>query len=311
MESVLHTAASLPDPSFYQHPPAFNKLQQKILSLSSQYAALKSFSIGRSVLGRKIYALGLGDLRNAVLFAAAFHGQEWLTTLLCVRFVEELCRALQNKQPLFGIQPEHIFDGRGLIVLPMVNPDGVEIALHGAASAKRLKKQVEAIMRKDPRSWQANACGVDLNHNFDAGFSILRQMEEEAGIHGPSPRQYGGPRPHSEPETRAVASLCMGFGIRRVLAFHSQGEEIYYSYGDRTPENAKIIADAMAASSGYRVCVPDGLASHGGFKDWFIEKFGRPGFTIEIGKGENPLPVQDLEPIYARLFEMMLLSILI
>ena len=67
----------------------------------------------------------------------------------------------------------------------------------------------------------------------------------------------------------------------------------------------------MAASSGYRVCVPDGLASHGGFKDWFIEKFGRPGFTIEIGKGENPLPVQDLEPIYARLFEMMLLSILI
>ena len=43
------------------------------------------------------------------------------------------------------------------------------------------------------------------------------------------------------------------------------------------------------------------MASHGGFKDWFIESFGRPGFTTEMGLGENPLPLSDLDAIYEKL----------
>ena len=56
---------------------------------------------------------------------------------------------------------------------------------------------------------------------------------------------------------------------------------------------------------------PEAMASHGGFKDWFIEKLHRPAFTVEIGRGRNPLPVEELEPIYARLLEMLLISILL
>ena len=67
----------------------------------------------------------------------------------------------------------------------------------------------------------------------------------------------------------------------------------------------------LAASCGYSLEEPAGLASHGGFKDWFIDTFARPGFTIEIGRGENPLPVEELEPIYARLLEMMLIAVLL
>lgn len=37
----------------------------------------------------------------------------------------------------------------------------------------------------------------------------------------------------------------------------------------------------------------------------------RPGFTIEIGRGKNPLPIEELEPIYARLLEMLLLTMLL
>ena len=68
------------------------------------------------------------------------------------------------------------------------------------------------------------------------------------------------------------------------------------------------MTEVMALSSGYAVSAPEGLASHGGFKDWFLQEFRRPAFTIEIGKGKNPLPLSDFPDIYARLQEMLLLA---
>jgi len=37
--------------------------------------------------------------------------------------------------------------------------------------------------------------------------------------------------------------------------------------------------------------------------------FNSPAFTIEIGNGKNPLPISDLEGIYERLKQMLLISI--
>ena len=68
--------------------------------------------------------------------------------------------------------------------------------------------------------------------------------------------------------------------------------------GDRRSDRPVPVAD------------PEGLASHGGFKDWFIQEMGRPGFTLEMGKGENPLPLSDFEGIYEKAQEMLLLAAL-
>ena len=72
-----------------------------------------------------------------------------------------------------------------------------------------------------------------------------------------------------------------------------------------------MIAQVLASSSGYTLARPTGTASHGGLKDWFIEEFHRPGFTIEIGRGKNPLPITELEPIYAHLIEMLLAAMIL
>ena len=93
----------------------------------------------------------------------------------------------------------------------------------------------------------------------------------------------------------------MLFRSRTAYAFHSQGEEIYYRYGPHTPARSQLMAQVLASSCGYRLASPEGTASHGGFKDWFIDCMRRPGFTFEIGRGKNPLPIQEFEPIYARL----------
>ena len=67
----------------------------------------------------------------------------------------------------------------------------------------------------------------------------------------------------------------------------------------------------LAAVSGYAVADPDENASHGGFKDWFIDTFARPGLTLELGLGQNPLPLRHFEAIYAKAREMLLLSVLL
>ncbi len=296
---------------FYQNPPTFERIRRAAYELKSSYPCLKVFSVGRSVLGRTLYAIGIGPLKGATLFAGGFHGMEWLTSLMLFRFCEDLARALTTGQPLADIDITDAFENRSLLVVPCVNPDGVEISLGGPQAALSLTPLVERVSCGDTSHWQANARGVDLNHNYDAGWQALHQMEQQEGICGPGPTRYGGPRPHSEPETMAMVNLCRAFQVRQVYAFHSQGEEIYYRYGRNTPARSQLMAEVLASSCGYTVAAPTGLASHGGFKDWFIEKYRRPGFTFEIGRGENPLPIEDLEPIYARLIEALLLAVLI
>ncbi len=292
---------------FYSNPPRYEAVLKKLTQIKNLDKNIKLFCIGQSILKRKIYALGIGNLKNAVLFTGAIHAQEWLTCSILLRFFEDIF----SKKTLHGVNLSDIFEHRGLIVVPLCNPDGVEIALGGPKTAKQLCSPIEAIIKKSDKSWQANARGVDLNHNFDAGWDILKKLERQAGITSPSPRQYGGICPQSEPETKALVSLCNALNIKKVVAFHSQGEEIYYYYGPNTPPESELMADALAASSGYQVRKPEGLASHGGFKDWFIKAKSRPGFTVEVGVGQNPLPIQMLEPIYEKIKEMMIVAMLL
>ena len=120
-----------------------------------------------------------------------------------------------------------------------------------------------------------------------------------------------GPHPESEPETRALAALCRRVCFRHVVALHSQGEEIYWRYGAHTPPQSEMMARVLSAVSGYAVADPAASASHGGFKDWFIDTFHRPGFTLELGRGQNPLPLREFESIYQKAREMLLLSLLL
>ena len=284
---------------FSAQPPEYEWLSAVILDLK-RCDNFKVFSIGRSTLGRNIYAVGVGKLRCGTIFVGGVHALEWITTLLLLRF----CFNLSKKQELLSYM-----ENKGAIIIPCLNPDGVEIVLKGASGAKEQRHFVEKISKGDLSRWQANANGVDLNHNFDAGFDTLKLLEQKAGITSPGPRQYGGEYPFSEPETKALASLCKLFDIQTAFAFHSQGEEIFYQYGKHTPTRSRLIAELLSESSGYKISNQDGLASHGGFKDWFIEKLNRSAFTIEIGKGENPLPITDFEDIYNRLESTLYLAL--
>ena len=293
----------------YQLPDT--KYRNKIINdLLNKYTFLNHGSLSQSLCFRNIDYIQIGNPINQVLLAGAFHGMEWLTSLLLLHFVKEISEAVTKEIPISDIIISEFLKHSGVIIVPCVNPDGVEISMHGAKSAGRFSSLVEKASNGDTNSWQANARGVDINHNFNAGWNALHELELSCGITGPAKTQYGGPYPESEPESSCLTKLCRSANIRHSLAFHSQGEEIYWSYGENTPKRSELMARIMAMSSGYVATHPTGLAVGGGFKDWFINELKLPSFTVEIGKGKNPLPLSNLEEIYYQLEELLVLSLI-
>ena len=292
-------------------PLDYEGLCRATMLLKKKYCCLTSFSIGKTVLGRNIPAYILGSGKPGALYVGGVHALEYITSMLLLKFTGELCEYYTSQMQIGGYDLGRLLCTQSICIIPMLNPDGVEIHLKGEESAGALGNSVQHISRGNYNAWQANARGVDLNHNFNAGFNILREEEIKSGITGPSLRQYGGCRPESEPETHALCNLCRRMFFSKAFAFHSQGEEIYWRYGERTPRTAFGMAKRLAASSGYTVAQPEGLAAHGGFKDWFISVFARPGFTIEVGRGVNPLPVSELGDIYSKIFDMLVLGLFI
>lgn len=296
--------------NFNYELPTSNVREKIINEIANEYSFIKCDTLSKSLCLRKIDYIKLGNMSEVILFAGAFHGMEWLTSLLLLHFIKSICYSINYNKPISDIHISRFLKKRGLIVIPCVNPDGVEISLTGPQSAKKYKELVSLISNGNTSNWQANARGVDINHNFNADWYNLHIMEQKSGILGPSKTRYGGAFPESEPETRAITKLCRSINIKHAVAFHSQGEEIYWEYGINTPKKSKLMAQVMAASSGYTMSEPEGLAVGGGFKDWFIQKLKRPAFTIEIGYGKNPLPLSDLKDIYNKLEETLVLNLI-
>ena len=198
--------------------PSYDHTLKAIANICEAYPQLHLHSIGKSVLKRDICVLSVGNVeKGATLFVGGTHGQEWLTVSLLLLFLDDLLSSIQSGEPLEEIDFSLALQKRGLIIVPALNPDGIEIALYGPKSAKWRKNCVQKILARSELTWQANARGVDLNHNFDAGFPILQKLEREAGFCGPSPRRYGGKHPLSEPESRAIVKYVRKNNIKAYL----------------------------------------------------------------------------------------------
>lgn len=270
--------------------------------LMKKYSFVKKFVITKTVLNRKIHAYRIGG-RGGILYCGAFHGMERITAQMLYEFLSEVC----SRFDIDSVFAEKLSQ-KGLTVIPMVNPDGVEISVNGVHTARKNAEFVSECLIKSGlpyKKWQANARGVDINHNFDADFWSVKENERTLGITAPAPTRYGGEYPESERETKALCELCRQENYKVAVALHTQGQEIYYDFGSNTPIESKELAEDMAKLSGYVVSRPSGIAVGGGFKDWFIEKFHRPAFTFEIGKGKNPLSPEIFDTEYLKVSKML------
>ena len=284
-------------------PVTSENCDRTIQTLTATYPFLRSEVLGSTAFGRPLRTLVFGNGPRKVLFTAAHHGNEWITTLILLQYAQELAQALTARTAVYGVDAAAIRDTCTIYMLPLVNPDGVDLVTNALApnsaaylSAKALAANYPAI--PFPAGWKANLLGVDLNLQYPAGWLEARQIKFSQGYTRPGPRDYVGRAPLDQIESRLLAGYTEFLQPELVLAYHTQGKEIYWQFRDIPVPGARELAEAFARASGYAVADTPYESSFAGYKDWFIRYFRKPGFTIEAGFGTNPLPLSQFGEIY-------------
>ncbi|RYC13323.1 M14 family zinc carboxypeptidase [Nocardioides zhouii] len=132
--------------------------------------------------------------------------------------------------------------GVDLWVIPTYNPDGLA------------------------RGSRRNARGVDLNRNFPYRWADLDGSYES------------GPRPASEPETRAVMAFLKEIDPRRVISFHQPLHGV-----DTDTKDAGFARRLARALRLPRTSLDCGGLCHGTMTMWFNHRFAGSALTVEYG----------------------------
>ena len=98
-----------------------------IQQLVAAYPALRTEVLTTTAFGRPVQTLSIGDGPRKVLFSASHHANEWITTPVILRFMEELAEAARTGGRIYGVPARNILKYNTIYTVPMVNPDGVDL----------------------------------------------------------------------------------------------------------------------------------------------------------------------------------------
>ena len=276
---------------------------ETILALVAEYPFCRTELLTTTAFDRPIRTLVIGRGPRRVIYTAAHHANEWITTPVILKFVEEFAEAIRSGGKIWETDAGQLAETVTIYTVPMVDPDGVDLVT-GAIAPGQLQYEFAAGLGANypqipfPDGWKANLLGVDLNLNYPAGWVQARRIKFAQGFTKPGPRDFVGRTPLNQLETRALAGYTQAVDPALVLAYHSQGKVIYWQFQDIAVPGARELGEIMARVSGYELADVPYESAFAGYKDWFIQEFRRPGYTIEVGLGENPLPLSQFDEIY-------------
>jgi carboxypeptidase D len=239
--------------------------------------------VGPTVEGRTIWAITISDnprvneMEPRVRLVAAIHGDENITTEMLLRLMQYITDNYSHDPAV-----KYIVDNTSLVIIPMLNPDGV---------AHRTRY---------------NASGVDLNRNFDVAWV---------------PAENHGATPFSEPESISLKEFSEDIVFHCSASFHSGAVVVNmpfdyaresdgvipgeyplveflakrYSTSGRFLENEGLV-DSVYVDSG-TINGGDWYIIYGSLQDWSYIRTGCIDFTIEIAR-YNPDTLQEIEEVF-------------
>ena len=179
--------------------------------------------------------------------------------------IEKIKETIVSCPPLVG-GPKSLISRRGVLFIPCLNPDGMQLGT------------------------RTNANGVDLNRNFPT-----KNWGEDTSSAGDNPADYfGGISAGSEIETRFVMEIIEEYKPEKILTLHAPYKVVNYDgpAQDWAEEISKIIGYPVEASIGY--------PTPGSFGTYCGVERNIPTITLEL---DEKIPVEQLEQPVFEIFD--------
>lgn len=290
----------------------YEQMMTDLEEMANAFPTLLTVNIcGTSLDGRAIPEAVLGNQGSGrnICIQASIHAREYINTLVAMEQIEQMLTHHADGS-YSGVSYDELLSSVCFHILPMSNPDGVTISQMGIDGIRdeSLKEILRNCYQNDLdngrtssemdyywATWKANARGVDLNRNFDAGW------ETYEGVYYPSSDHYKGEAPVSEPETRAIVDAVHACGAVLTISYHSTGSVIYWDYGStgEVYEQDAALVNLVESVTGYAATSSvQSSQDAAGCSDYFVLAEGIPSVTIENGYGACPIDIGEFPGIW-------------
>ena len=146
---------------------SYSILKINIDSLKSLYPFLQIYSSGYSVLGNNIPVIKIGNGSKEVFYSASIHANEWICSTLLMKFLEQYCYAYTHNLNIYGYNARNLYNYCSIYIMPMVNPDGVNLVTGEIDSNSSIYTNTKLIADNYPNipypnGWKSNIRGKSL-----------------------------------------------------------------------------------------------------------------------------------------------------
>ncbi|MCI8373003.1 MAG: hypothetical protein HFI75_11545 [Lachnospiraceae bacterium] len=261
---------------FFHSILSSSQIVQQLKQLAIQFPDFTQLRFeGLSEEERSIYSLTLGRGNKTLICTGGVHGRESINPTVLVEMIKVYCDNYTTSPQQY---PWNYLQTYKILFIPLLNPDGYEIALRGRSdSGAEIKNQPLA------REWKYNARGVDINRNFPCQ-SYRKQDSSD--------------RPFSAVESRILANIFQREASIGYIDFHSRGQEIFWyraALDAAYNERQKKIAEALESVCHYRIGTPQDeqtdAYSGGNTVQYYSEQYRLPAITMETVPEEAEFPL--------------------
>lgn len=266
-----------------------NKLQHRYPDL------IKLSSIGKSVEDRDLTLIEFGRGGTKIFVCATHHAREYITTTYVMYAIDRYANAYRTGSMWGKFNPKDILDNVTFCIVPMVNPDGVNLVINGVEMTKDPAKVKSMKIYESPQygydAWKANINGVDLNWNYDKDWSETKTRNPRGSA------GFMGDAPGTEPETIAVSEYVDNNPFEAYISVHTQGEIFYWA---ENKEDPTYINELIKKETGFTEYTDDGTGIGGSFFDYVYRNFKKPTLTLELCPyvGNYPYPNEDFDTVW-------------
>ena len=129
---------------------SYEILEINLRTLKDLYPFLEISNAGKSVLGNNIPVIKIGNGQNEVFYSASFHANEWICSPLLMKFLADYCYCYQNNLNIYGYNARRLYETSTIYIMPMVNPDGVNLVTGEISSNSSLYTNTKLIANNYP-----------------------------------------------------------------------------------------------------------------------------------------------------------------